>query len=50
MKTVLKLLAGALLSASLVACTTDTGAGLSWTGGNPKFTTGPSAPQPIHHR
>lgn len=48
MKTVLTFLAGALLSVSLVACTTDTGAGLSWKPGNPKFTTGPSAPQPIH--
>ena len=48
MKTVLTFLARALLSVSLVACTTDTGAGPSWKPGNSKFTTGLSAPQAIH--
>lgn len=50
MKTTLKLLAAALVSVGLVACTSYPGAVQAWKPGNSKFTTGISAPQPEPRR
>ena len=47
MKICLIALIGALLSADLAACSTSNGERITWKPGNPKFTTGLSAPQPI---
>jgi len=46
MRNILKLLTAGLLGVSLVACTTYAGTRHAWSG-NPKFTTGISAPSVV---
>lgn len=50
MKICLIVLIGALLSANLAGCASYSGEYLTWKPGNPKFTTGLSAPQPVIHK